>query len=125
MARRNWAVRVVSFVVVFPITVTVILFAVSNLHAVPIQLWPIPGEVEVPLSLVVLPALALGLLIGEVIAWAGELGHKRRANQAEKRAEDLEREIAVMRIREEELRARAVPAERRPALVDRRPGKAA
>lgn len=125
MARRNWAMRAVSFVVVFPITVLVILFAVSNLQAVPIQLWPIPGEIEVSLSLVVLPALALGLLIGEVIAWAGELGHKRRADKAEKRAEDLEREIAVMRIREEEIRARAVPAERRPALVDRRPGKAA
>lgn len=125
MARRNWAFRAVSFVVVFPITVLVILFAVSNLGAVPIRLWPVPGEIEISLSLVVLPALGLGLLIGEVIAWAGELGHKRRADKAEKRAEDLEREIAVMRIREEEIRARAVPAERRPALVDRRPGKAA
>lgn len=127
MARRNWALRTVSFVVVFPITVAVILFAVSptNLQPVPIELWPLPGQIEVPLSLVVLPALALGLLIGEVIAWAGELGHKRRAAKAEKRAEDLEREIAVMRIREEEIRARAVPAERRPALVDRRSGKAA
>lgn len=125
MARRNWAVRLVSFVVVFPITALVILFAISNLQAVPIQLWPIPGQVEVSLSLVVLPALGLGLVIGEVIAWAGERGHKRRAERAEKRADDLERELAVMRIREEEIRARAVPAERRPALVDRRPGKAA
>lgn len=125
MARRNWAVRAASFVVVFPITVLVILFAISNLHTVPVRLWPVPGEVEVALSLVVLPALGLGLVIGEVIAWAGELGHKRRADRAEKRAEDLEREIAVMRIREEEIRARAVPAERRPALVDRRTGKAA
>ena len=95
MARRNWAVRLVSFVVVFPITVLVILFAVSNLGAVPIRLWPIPGSLDVSLSLVVLPALGLGLLIGEVIAWTGELGHKRRADRAEKRAEDLEREIAV------------------------------
>ena len=71
MARRNWAVRLASFVVVFPITLMVILFAVSNLHAVPIQLWPIPGQLEVSLSLVVLPALGLGLLIGEVIAWSG------------------------------------------------------
>ena len=47
MARRNWAVRLASFVVVFPITLMVILFAVSNLHAVPIQLWPIPGQLEV------------------------------------------------------------------------------
>jgi len=110
---------------VFPITLMVILFAVSNLHAVPIQLWPIPGQLEISLSLVVLPALGLGLLIGEVIAWAGELGHKRRADRAEKRAEDLEREIAVMRIREEEIRASAMSAERRPALIDRRSGKAA
>ncbi len=74
MARRNLAVRLASFVVVFPITLMVILFAVSNLHAVPIQLWPIPGQLEISLSLVVLPALGLGLLIGEVIAWAGNSG---------------------------------------------------
>ena len=125
MARRNWAVRLASFIVVFPITVLVVLFAISNLAPVPIRLEPLPGALEVSLSIVVLLVGALGVVVGEVIAWAGELGHKRRAERAEKRAEDLEREIAVMRIREEELRARAVPAERRPALVDRRPGKAA
>jgi len=125
MARRNWAVRAVTFVVVFPITVLVLLFAISNPDPVPVRLEPLPGAIEISLSIFVLSIGALGFLVGEVIAWAGELGHKRRADRAEKRAEDLEREIAVMRIREEEIRARAVPAERRPALIDRRAGKAA
>ena len=100
MARRNWAVRLASFIVVFPITVLVVLFAISNLAPVPIRLEPLPGALEVSLSIVVLLVGALGVVVGEVIAWAGELGHKRRAERAEKRADDLEREIAVMRIRE-------------------------
>jgi len=125
MARRNLAVRLISFVIVTPITLAVILFAVSNLHPVPVGLWPLAETLELPLSLAVLPALGLGLVIGEIIAWAGEFGHKRRAEKAEKRAEELEREIATMRIREEEIRARALPAARRLALTGRRTGRAA
>ena len=47
MARRNWAVRLASFIVVFPITVLVVLFAISNLSTVPIRLEPLPGSIEV------------------------------------------------------------------------------
>ncbi|NQW10629.1 MAG: DUF1049 domain-containing protein [Alphaproteobacteria bacterium] len=120
MARRNLAVKLISFVITAPIMIVVVLFAVSNRHLVPMELWPLPGALEVPLYLVALLALVAGFVLGGTIAWAGELGQKRRAVRAEKRAEDLEREIAVMRIREEEIRAQALPAPNRPALVDRR-----
>jgi uncharacterized integral membrane protein len=107
MARRNFAVRLVSFAISFPITVIVILFAISNRGLVPMRLWPLPAEIEAPLYILVLVCVGLGFLLGGGIAWAGELGHKTRAARAERRAEDLERELSVMRIREEELRARA------------------
>jgi uncharacterized integral membrane protein len=96
-----------SFAISFPITVLVILFAISNRDRVPMQLWPLPGEIEAPLYIMVLVCVALGFLLGGGIAWAGEIGHKTRAARAERKAEDLERELSVMRIREEELRARA------------------
>jgi uncharacterized integral membrane protein len=107
MARRNFAVRLISFAISFPITVIVILFAISNREMVPMRLWPLPGEIEAPLYILVLICVALGFLLGSGITWAGELGHKNRAARAERKAEDLERELSVMRIREEEIRARA------------------
>lgn len=120
MARRNWATKLISFCVTFPITVIVVLFAVSNRNLVSMELWPLPGAVDAPLYLVFLVAVAAGFVLGGAIAWSGELGHKMRANRAEKKAEDLERELAVMRIREEEIRAQVPGAPKRPQLVDRR-----
>lgn len=122
MARRNLAVKLASLVITAPITLVVVLFAVSpsNREPVSLELWPLPGGLDVPLYLVALLALAVGFVLGGIIAWTGELGHKRRAARAERRVEDLEREIAVMRIREEEIRAQAGSAPTRPALVDRR-----
>ena len=120
MARRTWATKLISFCVTFPLTVIVVLFAVSNRHLVSMELWPLPGALDAPLYLPFLVAVAAGFLLGGAIAWSGELGHKLRANRAEKRADDLERELAVMRIREEELRARLPAYARRPALIDRR-----
>ncbi|MDF1794417.1 MAG: LapA family protein [Thalassobaculaceae bacterium] len=120
MARRNWATKLISFCVTFPVTLIVVLFAVSNRNPVTMELWPLPGALDAPLYLIFLVAVAAGFVLGGAIAWSGELGHKMRANRAEKRADDLERELAVMRIREEEIRAQAPNAPKRPALVDKR-----
>ena len=122
MARRAWATKLISVCITFPITAIVVLFAVSNRHIVGMELWPLPGALEAPLFLPFLVAVAAGFVLGGAIAWSGELGHKMRANRAEKRADDLERELAVMRIREEEIRAQVPPTPKRPALVDRRAG---
>lgn len=122
MARRNPAIKLISFAVTAPITLAVVLFAVSpaNRDFVPMELWPLPGTVEAPLYLIALVALAAGFVLGGTIAWAGELGQKWRAARAEKRVEDLEREIAIMRIREEEIRAQVSPTPNRHALTDQR-----
>lgn len=120
MGHRNWATALISFSIKLPITVVVVLFAVSNWKPVSMELWPLPGMVDAPLSLIFLLAVAAGFILGAVIAWTGEIGHKMRANRAEKRAEDLERELAVMRIREEEIRAQIPNTSKRPALVDKR-----
>ena len=120
MARRNWATKLISFCITFPVTLIVVLFAVSNREWVSMELWPLPGALDAPLYLIFLVAVAAGFVLGGAIAWSGELGHKMRANRAEKRADDLERELAVMRIREEEIRAQVPNAPKRPALVDKR-----
>ncbi|WPZ36688.1 LapA family protein [Thalassobaculum sp. OXR-137] len=120
MGHRNWATALISFCIKLPITIVVVLFAVSNWKPVSMELWPLPGALDAPLSLIFLLAVVAGFILGAVIAWTGELGHKMRANRAEKRAEDLERELAVMRIREEEIRAQVPASPKRPALVDKR-----
>jgi len=112
--------RFVSFFVTFPITVVVVLFAISNREAVPLNLWPLPQALEAPLYLVALLSLLLGFILGGTIAWTGELGNKSRARKAERRAEDLDRELEVMRIREEEIRSKTLPSASPTLLADGR-----
>lgn len=122
MARRNWAVKLISFVIVTPITALVVLFCLSNQDPVTIRLWGVRESLEMDLYLVALLAFLPGFIVGATIAWAGELGHKRRAARAERKAEDLDREVALLRIREEQIRAETGGARGRPALADQRQG---
>jgi uncharacterized integral membrane protein len=75
------------------------LFAISNRQAVSLGLWPLPFLVETRLYLIVFLALLTGFGIGAIVAWAA--GHRRRRElrQCRRRAEALERELAVTQAR--------------------------
>ncbi len=88
-----------------PLIVVVVLFAVSNLGAVEIALWPLPGTVETRLFLVVLVPLFLGFLAGGTVAWFG-------AGRARSRARAAERAVRTREIEIEDLREKAKEAER-------------
>jgi len=61
--------KLVASVAFFSIASMVIIFAVSNRAEVPISLWPLPFYVSLRLSVALLGALAIGIVLGGVIAW--------------------------------------------------------
>jgi uncharacterized integral membrane protein len=69
-------------------------FAVSNLDEVVVGIWPLSG-VSTRLGVVVLLALLLGFLVGELVAWINGRGWRCEARRRRRRIEILERELAA------------------------------
>lgn len=77
------------------VAVVLIVFAVANRAGTTLSLWPFPVKLEAPVYLVVLLALLVGFLIGELMAWFNGRRWRRAARRNARRIEELERELAA------------------------------
>jgi lipopolysaccharide assembly protein A len=89
------SVRHLHWLVTGPIALLLIVFAVSNRESVAVTFWPLPFFLQAPLYLVVLLAMLLGFLIGELVAWVNGRFWRRDARAKARRIEALERELAA------------------------------
>jgi uncharacterized integral membrane protein len=104
--------KLLSWIVLLPLALLFIAFAVGNRHAVRVSFDPLPFQAEMSLFFVVLVSIFLGLLAGGIAAWW-------RAGRWRRRARADERELARLRVEVDRLqRERAAPAGDRPALPD-------
>jgi len=99
--------RLALLLVTLPLTVLAVAFAVTNRHAVPLNLWPFRLELQAPLFLMVLGALLLGVALGLLAGWLGAGRTRRRLRLERERAERLEAEVA--RLRRDEALTQAPP----------------
>jgi uncharacterized integral membrane protein len=88
-------VRPVHWIVTAPAALAAALFAVSNREHVSVALWPLPDMLDAPLYLVVLLAIAVGFLFGELVAWLSAGRTRRLARERMRRIAALERELAA------------------------------
>ncbi len=95
--------KLVHWLVTLPVAIIAVLFAISNLDAVPVGIWPL-APIDLPLYLVVLGALVLGFLGGQLVAWVNGRHWRREARKRQRRIEALEREM------EAKVRAPSLPA---------------
>ena len=86
-------VKLIHWLVTLPLAIIIVLFAVSNRDGVIVTFWPIPVTIEAPLYLIVLLALAVGFLTGELVAWINGRHHRRHARRRARRIAELEREL--------------------------------
>lgn len=64
--------RFLSWLIMAPAFIAVIVFALNNKTPVVLDLWPFGVTVEMPVYLAFLAALVAGALIGGVAAWLGQ-----------------------------------------------------
>ena len=88
-----------SWIVTFPVTVVVVVFAVANREEVTVQFWPLPS-LPLPLWLLVLGSLLLGFLLGGFVAGVASAPRRRRARQTAERARELARQLAELQRRQ-------------------------
>ncbi len=93
--------KVLSLVLVLPAGMVLVTFAVVNRGPVTIDFWPLPMDMQAPLSAMIMLSLIVGVIWGGVASWlAAGTGRKRardtvqRANQAESESRDLKNRVA-------------------------------
>lgn len=94
--------KVIYWLFALIIVIFTIDFVMTNGIVVSFGSWFLPWRAALPVGLVVLLALAVGLLIGGLISWASGTGARRRARAAERRAEALQRELDALARRADE-----------------------
>jgi uncharacterized integral membrane protein len=110
--------RILTAVVVIPLLIIVVGFAVANRHAVTVSFDPFSAAqpayaVTLPLFVIIFVLLILGVIIGGTAAWLRQSAWRRSARRLDAQVRGLHGEIDSMRAK-----FAADPApERRPPLV--------
>ena len=93
--------RALSWLVVLPAGLSLVTFTVVNRGAVTVDFWPLPLNMQAPLSAVILLSLIAGVIWGGVASWlatgtARDHARKtaKRADQAEIHSKELEDRVA-------------------------------
>jgi uncharacterized integral membrane protein len=94
--------KVVAALIVVPLAIIIIAFAVANRQIVTVSLDPFSAEhpaasVTLPLFALVIALLILGVVIGGVATWLRQTGWRRIVRRLEREATELRHEIDVHR----------------------------
>lgn len=76
------------------VALVVVLFAVSNLTPVVVELWPLPYRLEMGLYAVILLAVFVGFVAGLIAAWLAGGKRRRELKALRKEARDLQASLA-------------------------------
>ena len=82
-----------------PLFLLFVLFALSNTAPARIGLWPTDLLVEAPLSLMILAAMGFAFLLGAISTWVVGIGARMRARRFEHEAARLRAELEAARAR--------------------------
>lgn len=94
--------KIVAALVLVPLAIILIAFAVANRHVVTVSLDPFSSNppaaaVTLPLFALVIVLLIIGVLIGGVAAWLRQGKWRRTARRLEFEVDELRREIQLLR----------------------------
>ena len=82
-----------------PLFLLLVLFALSNTEPARIGLWPTDLAVEAPLSLMILAAMGLAFLLGALSTWVVGIGARMRARRLGQEAARLRAELEAAQAR--------------------------
>ena len=95
--------RFFSWLAMLVIGLIVVVFSISNHSIVTLDFWPLPVQQDTPIYIPVLAAGFCGFSFGGIIAWFSAATSRNRARKANRRASGLEKDLAVLQIKIDEL----------------------
>jgi len=85
--------KLLTWILLPPVAVVVVVLAIANRGAVPVSLHPLPLELGVPLYAVAMASVLLGVVAGGAAAWAHGRKWRRLARERRRQLERLEAEL--------------------------------
>ncbi|GAB3448989.1 LapA family protein [Insolitispirillum peregrinum] len=95
--------RILSWLLGLPVALLAIVFAVVNRHAVTVDIWPLPWDVSAPLYLLVLGALAFGVILGSILTWLAGVPVRGKATRESRRANVMAYQLDQLKVENEAL----------------------
>jgi uncharacterized integral membrane protein len=94
--------KVITAIVLVPLAVVIILFAVANRQMVTVSFDPFSSSTpayaaSVPLFLLIFVVLIIGVIVGGVTAWARQSPWRRTARKLDADVRELHEELAAFR----------------------------
>jgi len=95
--------RIVGWLVLVPLSVVLIIFALANRQTVGVHFDPLGSETplvpafEMPLFVVIYTMLILGVLLGGLAVWLTQGRNRREKRRLKKHSDQLQREIDSLR----------------------------
>jgi uncharacterized integral membrane protein len=94
--------KIIAAIILVPLAVIIVAFAVANRQIVTVSLDPFSAEhpaasLTLPLFALVIVLLVLGVLIGGIAAWLRQSKWRRTARRLEREIADLHLEIEAMK----------------------------
>ena len=88
--------RWLSWILLLPLGVAVIVFSVSNRAVTKVDFWPFGFIVELPVFAIVLASLLLGFVLGGIVAWLSNTKKRSQARAAKREAASARSELAAI-----------------------------
>jgi len=86
--------KLIFSLLAFSITLTVVLFALSNRQAVDLAFWPLSYSVATPVYLAVALAFLGGFLVGGAAMWVSDARLRSKARERGREVKTLERKMS-------------------------------
>ncbi len=89
--------RWLSWILLLPLCVAVVVFSISNRTVIKVDLWPLAYIVELPVFAIMLVSLLFGFVLGGVIAWTSGAKNRSKARSVARDATSARRELSALR----------------------------
>lgn len=91
--------KIVTAVIVIPLAIVIVAFAVANRHGVTVSFDPLDAanpafSITLPLFVVIFILLILGVIVGGIAAWLRQASWRRSARRLDSEVRQLREEIA-------------------------------
>jgi len=89
--------RLITWLIMVPAALAVVVFALNNKAPVVLNLWPFAVLIEVELYILLTGILGVGVVLGGVVSWAGAARLRARLRKQTYEAEVARRELQTER----------------------------